>query len=135
MMSGAVQALEVTDTGHYWHIVFMKGSEEAVDEWLKQVTRIQCTAKATDYFAYLIEYRPHAKPPLRVAINRAREFAARTGVKPSTKTAIIVNAGEVSLLSALNLLLGWLQAYRRDKARFFPHSQRDDAIAWLMTEG
>lgn len=135
MMKPAIQETQVTfrqlENGIY-EIVFHDDSRSAVDAWMREVEAANHQYTPDDRVCYLID-GSQVKVPVAYAFLRSREYVRQHPERPRTRTAVLYRSDAPRpMLSILNMFIHWLRGNAREQARFFPASERDAAITWLL---
>jgi hypothetical protein len=113
------------------HIRLLKNSRAGADTFFEVLAKPLVGKTPNDSLVrYLIEL-PNGMANFQYSMNKAQVFDRQYKNRPPTRTAYLLNDQFQAMLidSLLRLLrLG------RDRNRFFSNKQRDEAMAWLMSD-
>ena len=110
-------------------LVLKEASRAAVDEFITHMHGVYRGKGPTDpTLCILIDGSQSGMPPIGYILPRTGEMLAQYTNRPKARTAFILDNS--LLLSVIDMFIRLQQ--RADKVRYFPSSQREAAVAWLL---
>ena len=112
--------------------VFRESSREAIDEFFRQLEPILKNTPGTDVARYIVDVTQADRAVSMMGIiQRFRKLETSMPRRARGRTALLHPQG--SMLSFVDGLIRAL-APSRDETRFFAGGNRDEALAWLLTD-
>ena len=112
-------------------IVLKQATREGLDECFEQAAQVYRSATPETTLRLIIDLRAVDLPPL---LHVARHVARLKRITPrpqSRKIAFIYSAD--SGHAFLHRGIAWISKPRRNTVQYFPHTQWDNAIEWLLS--
>ncbi len=104
----------------------------AVEVWLKILNALYVHALSQDRILLLADVRRSSIQPLTYAFRRMQKWLVVHPKRPHTRCAFLTHEDIVYALKAYFAQL--VHTGGTDVVRFFSAEQRDDAVAWLLSD-
>jgi hypothetical protein len=106
-------------------------SREAVDVWMDYNAALYETKAVTDMLRYLHVVQSVNFPPISYVVRKARHLQTKFPEQPNTRSAILFQSRFFGGL--INTMSSMLNRKDKDVTRFFSMDEREEAVAWLLS--
>lgn len=107
-------------------------SREAVDVWMDYNAALYETLQTTETVRNLHTIQSVNFPPISYVVRKARHLQTLFPEQPNTRSAILFQSRFFG--GMINTLSSMLNRKGKDLTRFFSMDERDEAVAWLLSD-
>jgi hypothetical protein len=107
-------------------------SREAVDVWMDYNAALYEVTKVSDTIRNLHVIQSVNFPPISYVVRKARHLQTLYPEQPNTRSAILFQSRFFG--GIINTLSTMLNKKGKDITRFFSMEERDEAVAWLLSD-
>jgi hypothetical protein len=112
-------------------IRFNEPTHRAVDMWFAKIEEIARATPNTTLVRYLVDQSVFTTLPASYSYQKGQEMMKRLKERPPTRVALLYPPGFLTSITATFIRL--LRS-RIDTVRMFPVQQREEAIAWVLSD-
>jgi hypothetical protein len=112
-------------------IRFNEPTHRAIDMWFAKIEEIARTTPTTTLVRYLVDQSVFSTLPTSYSYQKGQEMMKRMKERPPTRVALLYPPGFMTNITATFIRL--LRS-RIDTVRMFPVHERDEAVAWVLSD-